>query len=224
MKALSTIVGIKLASKNTPEDTSLIDEYLFQGRKYDTSHRVTLLMARLYQLTIVLIIMSWLRKTEPWGASHQPFERSSWGYIWALKAGLLSQTQKQDITRFLVSTFTKWVKSQEAVDGSSRSSQRSRNQQPPSHTTSPSNHGTNETSSLTLRLANDDAGDDGDGDADSPRDKKRKLNEHLPRSLFACPFFKRDPGRYQSERACVGPGWPTIHRMKYVVGHKIITP
>ncbi len=30
---------------------------------------------------------------------------------------------------------------------------------------------------------------------------------------FACPFVRHDPGRYKS-KACCGPGWASVHRVK----------
>jgi hypothetical protein len=42
----------------------------------------------------------------------------------------------------------------------------------------------------------------GNGPASS---KRRKL---------ACPYFKRNPRKYQNCRSCVGPGWESTHRMK----------
>ncbi|KAH6954191.1 hypothetical protein DER45DRAFT_569986 [Fusarium avenaceum] len=43
--------------------------------------------------------------------------------------------------------------------------------------------------------------------------KKRSLdNEKIPK--FACPFFKNNPGRYAEERACCGPGWASVNRVK----------
>lgn len=33
-------------------------------------------------------------------------------------------------------------------------------------------------------------------------------------SKFACPFFKRDPSRYQNSRSCTGPGWSSVRRTK----------
>ena len=32
---------------------------------------------------------------------------------------------------------------------------------------------------------------------------------------LACPFFKRDPRRHDKLRSCTGPGWKTVHRVKY---------
>lgn len=31
---------------------------------------------------------------------------------------------------------------------------------------------------------------------------------------FACPFFQKDPQKYQNVRSCPGPGWHTVHRVK----------
>ncbi|KAH6896657.1 hypothetical protein B0T10DRAFT_161941 [Thelonectria olida] len=31
---------------------------------------------------------------------------------------------------------------------------------------------------------------------------------------FACPFYKHDPRRFREWRPCVGPGFPSIHRLK----------
>ncbi|WZH39407.1 uncharacterized protein QYS62_000324 [Fusarium acuminatum] len=48
-----------------------------------------------------------------------------------------------------------------------------------------------------------------------PRNKKRSVkasNSNSP--LFACPFYKHDPERYEAARSCCGPGWATVHRVK----------
>jgi hypothetical protein len=34
---------------------------------------------------------------------------------------------------------------------------------------------------------------------------------------LACPFFKNNPSKYQSWTSCLGPGWDSMHRVKYVV-------
>ncbi len=36
-----------------------------------------------------------------------------------------------------------------------------------------------------------------------------------PNHMLGCPFFKRDPQRHSKHRSCTGPGWRTIHRVKY---------
>lgn len=55
--------------------------------------------------------------------------------------------------------------------------------------------------------SDDDEDDKGSGS------KRIKMDENLGKRL-ACPFFKRNPQRYQEERSCVGPGWRTVHRLK----------
>jgi len=64
-------------------------------------------------------------------------------------------------------------------------------------------------------------GDDGDDyqDEDDPSQRKRsKLLESgcegNAKKRFACPFFKRKPARYISQRMCPGPGWESVHRLK----------
>ena len=32
---------------------------------------------------------------------------------------------------------------------------------------------------------------------------------------FACPFYKHDPEKYKHWKHCPGPGWDTVHRVKY---------
>jgi hypothetical protein len=32
---------------------------------------------------------------------------------------------------------------------------------------------------------------------------------------LACPFFKRNPRGYTGWRSCPGPGWLSVHRVKY---------
>ncbi|KAH6950552.1 hypothetical protein DER45DRAFT_578198 [Fusarium avenaceum] len=64
-----------------------------------------------------------------------------------------------------------------------------------------------------------DCVDIGDSSAEEtehkPRNKKRSVkasNSNSP--LFACPFYKHDPERYEAARSCCGPGWSTVHRLK----------
>jgi hypothetical protein len=59
-----------------------------------------------------------------------------------------------------------------------------------------------------------DSRDDRD---DGEPEKRRKLN--LPPNSssglrFACPFYKRNPQNHQRWRACRGPGWQNVHRVK----------
>jgi hypothetical protein len=38
-----------------------------------------------------------------------------------------------------------------------------------------------------------------------------------PNRKLACPFFKHDPELYNDRRTCTGPGWITVHRVKFVI-------
>ncbi|OCL08075.1 hypothetical protein AOQ84DRAFT_439822 [Glonium stellatum] len=68
-------------------------------------------------------------------------------------------------------------------------------------------------------------GDDGDslspgGNDENDRRKRPKLNSPSPNNedshspKYACPYFKRNPQRYRPRRACTGPGWEKISRLK----------
>jgi hypothetical protein len=65
--------------------------------------------------------------------------------------------------------------------------------------------------------------DDGQEDDDpGKRPKQKRLGEHLQTlKKFACPFYKHDSQKYMQNpltgskfRACAGPGWQTVHRVK----------
>lgn len=65
-------------------------------------------------------------------------------------------------------------------------------------------------------------GDSNEGDdADRPDPKRRKPLENDKseslRKLFACPYFQHDPETYIRWRCCPGPGWATVHRVKYII-------
>jgi hypothetical protein len=65
-----------------------------------------------------------------------------------------------------------------------------------------------------------DEREDEDKDKSSKRprglgDADREENS-LARRL-ACPYYKKNRGRFQPSRACAGPGWLTVHRLKYVL-------
>jgi hypothetical protein len=64
----------------------------------------------------------------------------------------------------------------------------------------------------------DDGGDDGEDD------NRNNGNKRLPRTpkaalsvsrKFACPYYKRDSENCHKWRSCSGPGWDTVHRVKY---------
>jgi hypothetical protein len=65
---------------------------------------------------------------------------------------------------------------------------------------------------------------EGDGREDEDRDKPSKRprglgdadrEESLLERRLACPYYKKHRGRFQPSRACAGPGWLTVHRLKY---------
>lgn len=54
---------------------------------------------------------------------------------------------------------------------------------------------------------------------DGHRKKRRKVKtgsgaDSMMVCHFACPFYKHDSQLYGSRRSCLGPGWPTVHKMK----------
>jgi hypothetical protein len=59
---------------------------------------------------------------------------------------------------------------------------------------------------------NDEDDDHGEGGVRKSKLGQRPHANDEPR--FACPYFKRDPGKYCREATCVGPGWVEIHRVK----------
>lgn len=67
------------------------------------------------------------------------------------------------------------------------------------------------------RTSHNESEASGDSDDDEGNrglaSKRVKMEENMGKRL-ACPFFKRNPQRYQEERSCVGPGWRTVHRLK----------
>jgi hypothetical protein len=59
-------------------------------------------------------------------------------------------------------------------------------------------------------------------DGDGRRKKSRRGGPEAGASnpgagkKFACPYFKRNPKKYQKWTSCPGPGWDEVHRVKYV--------
>lgn len=58
---------------------------------------------------------------------------------------------------------------------------------------------------------------DEEDDSDEERQhKKPKLKDSdTETQRLACPYFKRNPTLYRHWRSCPGPGWGTVHRVKY---------
>ena len=67
----------------------------------------------------------------------------------------------------------------------------------------------------------DDGDDDSDDDSDDERDrvKRRRLSGPARKSgrKLACPYFRRDPEAFGNGKLCSRSGWPSIHRLKYVI-------
>ena len=62
--------------------------------------------------------------------------------------------------------------------------------------------------------------EDEKGDDEEPN-KRRKVEVEAPDDCkvtrkVACPFFLRHSERYCNRRSCPGPGWNSVHRLKYV--------
>jgi hypothetical protein len=59
--------------------------------------------------------------------------------------------------------------------------------------------------------------DEEDGERNNGRGgMSSRKGELKPKCNFACPFFKYNPRKYMCWRSCPGPGWKTVHRIKYV--------
>lgn len=81
-------------------------------------------------------------------------------------------------------------------------------------TQAPGRSGQGKSKKRSSHKESDASGDSDDDEDDKGSGSKRiKMDENLGKRL-ACPFFKRNPQRYQEERSCVGPGWRTVHRLK----------
>jgi hypothetical protein len=65
--------------------------------------------------------------------------------------------------------------------------------------------------------------DEDDGDEEDRKDKRNNNNKRVDpssdsqRLRLACPYFKRNPASCAGIRTCTGPGWPSIHRVKYYI-------
>jgi len=58
-------------------------------------------------------------------------------------------------------------------------------------------------------------GDDDENDGDNRRRKSKIPTETAEeRPKFACPYYKRNPGKYGKWTSCPGPGWDEVHRVK----------
>jgi hypothetical protein len=67
----------------------------------------------------------------------------------------------------------------------------------------------------------DDNGDSSSDDNSDDRKNPGKSNKSdgspkKPLRKLACPYFRYDPNAFVQEN-CAGPGWPNVHRLKYVI-------
>jgi hypothetical protein len=61
---------------------------------------------------------------------------------------------------------------------------------------------------------NDEGNDNNEDEGrEQPQNRFSRQNS-LRGPKFACPFFKKEPGKYQGRSGCPGPGWVTVHRLK----------
>ena len=73
---------------------------------------------------------------------------------------------------------------------------------------------------LKRRREEPPGGNDDDPDEEHRRGKRPKRQGDakeiaLSTRKLACPYYKREPSKYQNWRSCPGPGWDTVHRLKY---------
>lgn len=60
-------------------------------------------------------------------------------------------------------------------------------------------------------------GSDEEEDKDVPRQKRAKTESSPPVvKKLACPYYRNDPENHRKHRSCAGPGWTSIHRLKWV--------
>ncbi|ETS77484.1 hypothetical protein PFICI_11358 [Pestalotiopsis fici W106-1] len=132
--------------------------------------------------------------------------------------------KRQEAIEAVMSAFNMWLHKQlsvvscavEATDGSDPTPSGSNTRD---SSTSKSS-GTSGRSRSKRQLSDD--GDDkngasegGDGDKhDGDRGGNKRAKKDVGAKLFACPFYQHDPTLACCSRACAGPGWPSIHRLK----------
>lgn len=59
-----------------------------------------------------------------------------------------------------------------------------------------------------------DSGSEAD-DSDNWKRHKRAKTNSIKVKNFGCPFFKHSPADHVRFQSCAGPGFPTVHRVKY---------
>jgi hypothetical protein len=74
--------------------------------------------------------------------------------------------------------------------------------------------GSKRTRKQDLNDSQGNSGDNSDGEVPSKKQKASSAEAEKSRK-FACPYYKRDPLMTTNHRSCAGPGWDTVHRVKY---------
>ncbi|KAH7151376.1 hypothetical protein DER46DRAFT_638943 [Fusarium sp. MPI-SDFR-AT-0072] len=130
------------------------------------------------------------------------------------------EDKKQSVIDAVMRSLCKWLDSRLVYVRGMTSSQAetsgssSTNADSGDHTQPSRGKGDNHSHPPKRRRTDPSDGDDEDGE-EGVREAKLAQRRHAdepPR--FACPYFKRDPGKYCREATCVGPGWVEIHRVK----------
>jgi hypothetical protein len=73
----------------------------------------------------------------------------------------------------------------------------------------------------------DNSPDDDENDRSSKHQKRQEDTNDLGQKegkMLACPYYKCDPQRRYPSNKCPGPGWKTVHRLKYSVLNNSIDP
>jgi hypothetical protein len=126
------------------------------------------------------------------------------------------ETQKKHIVDSLMADVYEMSSSANLRMCSPRASSASSSQR----TSGPSLDKSSNVTSKRRALAERDRNDEQSDKEDEGTGKRRKTLEtsveeaQSIRKKFACPFFKREPWRHRASKACAGPGWDTIARIK----------
>lgn len=150
---------------------------------------------------------------EAFEASPTPFDPMLLSALMLLKEEAVGRIQ-QRLQMTTLPAHGTWQHPAEPIDAGSSSS--SGTPIGCTHRTSPGR------SSLTgLKRPLDDGDDDAPGRGDGGDDERRKRKEtasgtQVDKSLkkLACPFYKRYPNSENLPKACHGPGWQSVHRVK----------
>ncbi|KAF5634701.1 hypothetical protein F52700_5894 [Fusarium sp. NRRL 52700] len=109
--------------------------------------------------------------------------------------------------------------SQERPNGNEgRQSTASQSQNSTSTSSSSSRIQNKKGTSRPRRLPKRKRADDDDDEGNEDRSKSQRIDGDSEIRMFACPYFKRNPRKYGQPKwkSCAHPGYPNVHRVKYV--------